>query len=471
MRKSTCFFVNSSPNKAVYLLGGVLSMLTFALISNPVSAYSDVSIPSSDTSQRLTSTHNIRGGCFFTAYHLADGNDPYLGSLLNDTNMCGYRYVNGSISYYDNKRVAYSQAVYNGSSFNYSPATTIGGYNILNTWTSSARDEYGQHVYNTLHDIQLSLQNCPANSSSCSDGIKLNNNVDGYAIFVYSFKPDPLMVGTQGTIIRTQGVGYGWGMYNLDGTLNNDFNINDYADDVSNSIVYGSFSSSELENLLPNNMQQYNRGEEYNYIIGAFPTYRDKYLKTSTIPFLPERGIKYNWTGNNLVLNLDGYFDFLNYQLGGSYKNIGTGVSQFNFNDVQFGISMCSNADECSYYSNFNSLYRDNHSKALVQSEGSGNTSIFMGWFDVFNFGLFFPFRNLFNAFTDSTACVDVPIIGGMLSNPNARYCSWWSSDLRSIITPVFSLASIMLIFGFIMHWLRNGETTAIATKDRKGSS
>ena len=51
MRKSTCFFVNSSPKKAVYLLGGVLSMLAFALISNPVSAVSSYNLtnPSSHT--------------------------------------------------------------------------------------------------------------------------------------------------------------------------------------------------------------------------------------------------------------------------------------------------------------------------------------------------------------------------------------------------------------------------------------
>ena len=460
-------FLTSSSNAVIRLFGGVLLVALFALVPNRVSAYTDISIPSSDTTQRLTTTHNIRGGCFFTAYDVYEGFRPYLGSLLDGTNMCGYRFVNNKISYYDNTRVAYSQAVYNGSSFNYSPASTVGGYNILNTWSESVINEYGQHAYNTLHDINLVLQNCPA-SGSCSDGIKLNNNINGYAIFVYSYKPTADLLGSFGTTIRTSATASGWGMYNLDGSAVADYDINAYADDVSKSIVFGSFSSSELENLLPENMQQYNRGDDYQYIIGAFPTFNDKYLKATTIPFLPENGINYNWSYNGGVLNLDGYFDFLGYQTGGSYKNIGKGVSQFDFNDVQFGLSICTNSEECDYYSNFNTLYRDNHSKALESGTGSGNTSVFMGWFDIFNFGLLFPFTNFFNAFSGSNACVSVPIIGGMLHNPNTQYCSWWSSDIRNVLTPVFSIASIMLIFGFIMHWLRSNDTALGETKGGK---
>lgn len=158
----------------------------------------------------------------------------------------------------------------------------------------------------------------------------------------------------------------------------------------------------------------------------------------------------------------------------GSFKGI-SDIDSWNLtgfiSESYSGIYSCLNTECSSDFSSYVQKYKNLHNDLVSGMINNLGNSNFVSWFDVFNFGILFPFTNFFDAFTDSTSCVDVPIIGGMLSNPNARYCSWWSSDLRAIITPVFSVASIMLIFGFIIHWLRNGETTAIATNERKGSS
>lgn len=95
-------------------------------------------------------------------------------------------------------------------------------------------------------------------------------------------------------------------------------------------------------------------------------------------------------------------------------------------------------------------------------------------WGNIFNLsGLLFPFQSFFAGFTDSQ-CVAIPTIGGMLGlGANQQYCSWWSSSIRSILTPVFSVSAILLLFGFIINWLRNdGEGLSSDDKinlNRKG--
>lgn len=80
-------------------------------------------------------------------------------------------------------------------------------------------------------------------------------------------------------------------------------------------------------------------------------------------------------------------------------------------------------------------------------------------WGNIFNLSaIVFPFHAFFSGFSDNS-CVAIPVIGGMLGlGSNQQYCSWWSSGIRTILTPVFSLSAIMLIFGFIMNWLRSSD-------------
>lgn len=467
--------------RLIRLVGGVLLGCLFALVPNSVSAYTDLSIPSVNIDLRLYSNHRIYGGCMFKTYDVNSNFSPYLGDLIDGFHNCGYaKSSNGGLSNWsDRQQVGYVNATYSNGSWTYGNPTISGGTNLLNSWGSDNANSLGSHAYNTLNNIMLNVQNCPSGSNQCSNGIKLNSGINGYAIFVYSFKPTSDLLGSVGTTVRTQAVGNGWNFYTSGGSLisSDDFNVNDYADEVSSTMIFGAYSSDQLQNLLPDNMQDFNRGDEYMYVIGAMPTYSDKYLETSLLQILPAKGISYSWTDSSIVndnisegvLNLDGYYNFLSYQAGGSYKQIGTTVSQFAISDIQFGLSVCTTREECDYYSNFNDLYKTTHADNLKPVQGNGNQSIFMSWFNIFSFGLAFPFTSFFQSFTDTTGCVNIPIIAGMLHSNSTQYCSWWSSDIRSVLTPVFSISSIMLIFGFIMHWLRNSDTTAWRT-DGKGN-
>lgn len=88
-------------------------------------------------------------------------------------------------------------------------------------------------------------------------------------------------------------------------------------------------------------------------------------------------------------------------------------------------------------------------------------------WDGIFNLsGIIFPFRNFFGGFT-SNQCVNIPVIAGMLGLSSfTSYCSWWGSGVRNILTPVFNVASMILLGGFIIHWLRKDNTDQISIKE-----
>lgn len=73
---------------------------------------------------------------------------------------------------------------------------------------------------------------------------------------------------------------------------------------------------------------------------------------------------------------------------------------------------------------------------------------------NLFNFSFVNPFSGLFGLFTDSSRCVDIPIIAGMLGSDETQYCPWFDNTVRNILTPVLGIAANMLLFGFAVRWL-----------------
>ena len=87
-------------------------------------------------------------------------------------------------------------------------------------------------------------------------------------------------------------------------------------------------------------------------------------------------------------------------------------------------------------------------------SENTGGS-----WFDVFHFDVLFPFTSLFTSFTNNR-CVDIPIISSWIHSVDTQYCTWWSQDIRNTLTPVFNTFALMILFGFIIHWLNDSNST-----------
>lgn len=93
---------------------------------------------------------------------------------------------------------------------------------------------------------------------------------------------------------------------------------------------------------------------------------------------------------------------------------------------------------------------------SLANGEGEAD------WFDslvnLFNFNFINPFAPLFEMFTDNSECASIPTIAGMLNSEDDEYCPWFDSSTRSVLTPVLSIASIMLLFGFLVRWLSSSS-------------
>ena len=80
---------------------------------------------------------------------------------------------------------------------------------------------------------------------------------------------------------------------------------------------------------------------------------------------------------------------------------------------------------------------------------------------NLFSFTAFNPFSGLFGLFTGG-GCKPIPTIGKMLNKPDATYCPWFPDNVRSILTPVIGISSMMLIFGFFMRWLNSDDFNGV---------
>ena len=95
---------------------------------------------------------------------------------------------------------------------------------------------------------------------------------------------------------------------------------------------------------------------------------------------------------------------------------------------------------------------KDREKKGNDQSNKLGN---------LFSFTAFNPFSGLFGLFTGG-GCKPIPTIGKMLNKPDATYCPWFPDNVRSILTPVLGISSMMLIFGFFIRWLNSDDFNGI---------
>lgn len=73
----------------------------------------------------------------------------------------------------------------------------------------------------------------------------------------------------------------------------------------------------------------------------------------------------------------------------------------------------------------------------------------------IFKFEIRNPFAGLLSMFTNNCP-VSIPIIASMIGSNQTVYPCWFSQQTRSILTPVFGLASSVLLFGFIVRGFLN---------------
>lgn len=109
--------------------------------------------------------------------------------------------------------------------------------------------------------------------------------------------------------------------------------------------------------------------------------------------------------------------------------------------------------DQSVYGTNIDQAPGSAKQTSLPQVESDG-----INWFEslknMFTFQVLNPFTPIFSLFSDSDSCANIPIIAGMLHSEETQVCPWFSSNVRSVLTPVFGLSAMMLVFGFAVRWL-----------------
>lgn len=101
-----------------------------------------------------------------------------------------------------------------------------------------------------------------------------------------------------------------------------------------------------------------------------------------------------------------------------------------------------------------NQQFQQNKQEEKDREDKGKNDSNKLG--SIFSFTVMNPFSPIFDLFAGG-GCRPIPTIGKMLNKPNATYCPWFPNNIRSILTPVLGISAMMLIFGFVISWLKKG--------------
>lgn len=208
-----------------------------------------------------------------------------------------------------------------------------------------------------------------------------------------------------------------------------DLSENHSSTSVSDSIYFKCSYNPVLENAF---------SEEINF----------RFLNLS----LSFNGDSLNSWNYNSFLNTDGDYKFIDFNI----------ITNNDYSDSGWsGSSSGSGGNPGSAPGNINGSYTGG---------GSGSSSVadyFSSLRDLFNFNIFNPFLPLMNMFSDQSSCANIPIIAGMIHSEETQVCPWFPQSVRQILTPVISLASAMLVFGFFVRWL--GASSGNFFEDSRG--
>ena len=71
----------------------------------------------------------------------------------------------------------------------------------------------------------------------------------------------------------------------------------------------------------------------------------------------------------------------------------------------------------------------------------------------LFNFNFINPLASLYGLFSSGSSCASIPIISSLIGSTETSVCPWFSPTVRNYLTPVFGIASVMILFAFIVRW------------------
>lgn len=449
MSKPRCHFKTFLKSRISISCGGVLSVLALALIPNSAGALQVAHFPDSD--YHFNSSSIIAGGCITTNANLGNGIEWLVGSSLDATNItdpCHNRTVDNPSPVH----LSYDSSFSNGSSY------------IEYTGNSKTTDTYddGQIQYYTRYwgSIPRNLYNATVgfnfgfgtlgNSNDFRTPIMDSNASDSYTLFLYTFSSPTGTTGFVPNFVSNIGV------LDLNG---NDISDTPYLDSTYKQEILTkirksiNYSCGDVASLtpIPEEFDTSTFTNDTCFITFVVPTSPNFQVQINQFTFIGA-SLDYDIKLENGE-NIDRWRMSM-FQISDNYKSM-----QTNWNgDLEHSLPvlqyLAPNTDlDGDYLMNFAETLFANHEYNMTHRGTPPNNSIYQNWWDVFTINFAFPFQNLFTSFTDNQ-CVDIPIIAGMLHAPSSHYCTWWSASVRNVLTPVITMASLMVLTGFIMSWL-----------------
>ena len=94
----------------------------------------------------------------------------------------------------------------------------------------------------------------------------------------------------------------------------------------------------------------------------------------------------------------------------------------------------------------------------IVNGGSSAEQDFLSSLVNLFNFTFINPFRPIYDMFTPSESCASIPTLAAWIHSQETQVCHWFSSEIRTVTTPVFTLSSMMLLFGFAVRWLKSSS-------------
>lgn len=98
-----------------------------------------------------------------------------------------------------------------------------------------------------------------------------------------------------------------------------------------------------------------------------------------------------------------------------------------------------------------NQYEQDKQEESDRENQGKNDMTEATG---IFNFNILNPFAGIFGLFKSPNSCAIIPTLARWVHSDTSTVCTWWSSDVTTVLTPVFGLASMMIVFGFLVSWL-----------------
>lgn len=459
MRKSKCIFTSlfEKDKPIAVVLGGVLSALAFSLIPNSANALQVAKFPNAD--YHFSSSSIIAGGCITTNANLGNGIEWLVGSSLDATNITDPCH-NATVDNPSPTHLSYDSSFSNGRSY----IEYTGNSKTTDTYTSgdiTNKTRYWGQIPRNLYNATVGFNfafGTLGDSNDFRTPVMDSGSSDSYTLFLYTFSSPSGTTGFIPNFVSNVGV------LDINGNdiSNTPYLDSTYSQEITNKIKKSiNYACGDVASLtpIPEEFDTSTFTDDTCFITFVVPTSANYQVQMSQFSFIgasEDYQIRLE-SGDNLDR-----WRMSIFQITDSYK-----LMQTNWNNnLEHSLPVLqylapNTQSDGDYLMNFAETLFANHEYNMTHRGTPPNSSIYQNWWDVFTISFAFPFQNLFTSFTDNQ-CVDIPIIAGMLHSSTTRYCTWWSASVRNILTPVITMASLMLATGFAMRWL--SEKTSVIT-------